>query len=125
MKPRRQLESTKVYMAWERPGATMRQGRPMNRQKVMQILHEALPGIKECFGVQDLAIFGSVARDEAGPNSDVDVLVTFDGRTRFRAFMGLQFELEAILGAKVDLVTLKAMKPALRPHITQDLLHVS
>ncbi len=100
-------------------------GRSMNRQKVMQILHDALPGIRERFGVQDLAIFGSVARDEAGPNSDVDVLVTFEGRTRFRAFMGLQFELESILGARVDLVTPKAMKPTLRPHIERDLIHVA
>ena len=97
----------------------------MNRQKVMQILHDALPGIRERFGVQDLAIFGSVARDEAGPNSDVDVLVMFEGRTRFRAFMGLQFELESILGARVDLVTPKAMKPTLRPHIERDLIHVA
>lgn len=100
-------------------------GSTMNRQKAMQILHDALPGIRERFGVQDLAIFGSVARDEAGQNSDIDVLVTFEGRTPFRAFMGLQFELEAILGAKVDLVTHKAMRPALRPHIERDLLHVS
>lgn len=97
----------------------------MNRQDVMQILHEALPGLKERFGVQDLAIFGSVARDEGGPGSDVDVLVTFEGRTGFRAFMGLQFELESLLGTKVDLVTPKAMKPALRPRIERDLIHVA
>jgi hypothetical protein len=66
-----------------------------------------------------------MARDEAGPDSDVDVLVTFDGRTHFRAFMGLQFELEAILGTRVDLVTPRAMKPALRPHIERDLIHVA
>ena len=97
----------------------------MNRQEVLQILHEALPGLRERFGLQDLAIFGSVARDEAGPDSDVDVLVTFEGRTGFRAFMGLQFELEAILGAKVDLVTPKAMRPTLRPRIERDLIHVA
>jgi predicted nucleotidyltransferase len=84
-----------------------------------------LPGLRERFGVQDLAIFGSVARDEAGPGSDVDVLVTFEGRTGFRAFMGLQFELEAILGTRVDLVTPKAMKPTLRPRIERDLIHVA
>jgi predicted nucleotidyltransferase len=103
----------------------MKQGRAMNRQNVMQLLHDALPGIRERFGVQDLAIFGSVARDEAGPDSDIDVLVTFEGRTRFRAFMGLQFELEALLGTKVDLVTTKAVKPTLRPHIDRDLIHVA
>jgi len=97
----------------------------MNRQEVLQILHQALPGVRERYGVQDLAIFGSVARDEAGPDSDVDVLVTFEGRTRFRAFMGLQFELESALGTRVDLVTTKAMKPALRPLIERDLIHVA
>jgi hypothetical protein len=97
----------------------------MNRQEVLQILHEALPGLRERFGIQELALFGSMARDEAGPDSDVDVLVTFDGRTHFRAFMGLQFELEAILGTRVDLVTPRAMKPALRPHIERDLIHVA
>jgi predicted nucleotidyltransferase len=103
----------------------MKQVHAMNRQNVMQLLHDALPGIRERFGVQDLAIFGSVARDEAGPDSDIDVLVTFEGRTRFRAFMGLQFELEALLGTKVDLVTTKAVKPTLRPHIERDLIHVA
>ena len=97
----------------------------MNRQQVIEILHEALPGIRGRFGVQDLAIFGSTARDEAGPDSDVDVLVTFDGPTRFRAFMGLQFELETLLGVRVDLVTPKAMRSALRPHIERDLIHVA
>ena len=97
----------------------------MNRQEVMQILHEALPGLRERFRVQDLALFGSMARDEAGPSSDIDVLVTFEGRTRFRAFMGLQFELEELLGSRVDLVTPKAMKPTLRPHIERDLIHVA
>ena len=97
----------------------------MDRQQALQILHDALPGIRERFGVQDLAIFGSVARDEAGPASDIDVLVSFNGRTRFRAFMGLQFELEALLGTKVDLVTPKAMRPMLRPRIERDLIHVA
>jgi predicted nucleotidyltransferase len=103
----------------------MNQRLAMNRQNVIQILHDALPGIRERFGVQELAIFGSVARDEAGPDSDIDVLVTFTGRTHFRAFMGLQFELEALLGTKIDLVTLKAMRPMLRPHIERDLIHVA
>jgi hypothetical protein len=103
----------------------MNQRPAMNRQEVLQILHEALPGLRERFGIQELALFGSMARDEAGPDSDVDVLVTFDGRTHFRAFMGLQFELEAILGTRVDLVTPRAMKPALRPHIERDLIHVA
>ncbi len=97
----------------------------MTREEAILILHKALPGLKERFGVQDLAIFGSVARDEAGPGSDVDVLVTFEGRARFRAFMGLQFELEDLLGIKVDLVTPNALKPLTRPSIDRDLIHVA
>jgi len=104
---------------------TMGQVLTMNRQEAIEILHRALPGVRERYGVQDLAIFGSVARDEASPNSDVDVLVTFHGRTHFRAFMGLQFELEALLGTRVDLVTYKAMRAGLRPHIERDLIHVA
>jgi uncharacterized protein len=97
----------------------------MTRDEAIKILHNALPGMKERFGVTDLAIFGSVARNEAGPDSDVDVLVNFEGRTRFRAFMGLQFELEALLGTRVDLVTPKALRPALRPQVERDIIHVA
>lgn len=97
----------------------------MTREEAIRILHEALPGLRERFGVQDMAIFGSVARNEAGPESDVDVLVAFEGRTRFRVFMGLQFELEALLGVKVDLVTAKALRPLTRPSIERDLIHVA
>jgi predicted nucleotidyltransferase len=96
----------------------------MIREEAMKILQKALPGLKERYGVQDLALFGSVARNEARPESDVDVLVTFEGRTHFRAFMGLQFELEDILGAKVDLVTPKALKPLARSSVEKDLIHV-
>ena len=60
------------------------------------------------------------------PGSAPDsLLVAFEGRTHFRAFMGLQFERESALGTRVDLVTPKAMKPALRSHIERDLIHVA
>lgn len=96
----------------------------MTRAEAIRILRNALPGIKERYGIQDLGIFGSVARDEAGPGSDVDVWVKFDGPARFRAFMGLQFELEELLGVKVDLVSSKGVKPLLRAEIERDLIHV-
>ena len=97
----------------------------MTRDEAIRILHEALPGLREHYGVEDLALFGSVARDQAGPESDVDVLVTFEGRTHFRAFMGLQFELEDLLGVRVDLVTPKALKPLAKQSIDRDLIHVA
>lgn len=97
----------------------------MNRSQALQILHEALPGLRQRFAIEDLAIFGSVARDEARDDSDVDVLVTFQGPARFREFMGLQFELESLLETRVDLVTSKALRPALRPGVERDLIHVA
>jgi len=97
----------------------------MTREEALRILHEALPGLKEKYAIQDLALFGSVARNQAGPESDVDVLVTFEGRTHFRAFMGLQFELEDLLGLRVDLVTPKALKPLTQQSIGRDLVHVA
>ena len=76
-------------------------------------------------GVKSLSIFGSVARGEARPDSDVDVLVEFNGRATFDRFMDTKFYLEELLGRKVDLVTPKAIKPRMKPYILQDLVHVA
>ncbi len=97
----------------------------MDRQRALQILRQALPDLRQGYAVKELALFGSTARDESGPESDVDLLVTFEGPARFRAFMGLQFELENLLGTRVDLVTPGALKPALRPRIERDLIRVA
>jgi uncharacterized protein len=97
----------------------------MTREEALKILSAALPGLRERYGVSDLCVFGSTARNEAGPSSDVDVLVSFEDRAHFRAFMGLQFELEALLGYKVDLVSAKALKPLLRKEVERDLIHVA
>ena len=97
----------------------------MTRQVVLEILSKALPDLRVRFGVSTLALFGSVARDEAGPESDVDLLVAFEWRAHFRAFMGLQFALEELLGAKVDLVTVKALRPFTMQFIENDLIDVA
>ena len=76
-------------------------------------------------GVKSLSIFGSVARGEESPDSDVDILVEFKGRATFDRYMDTKFYLEELLGCKVDLVTPKAIKPRMKPHIMQDLIHVA
>ena len=96
----------------------------MRREDAIRILNEALPGLKERFRILELGVFGSVARDEAGPDSDIDILVTFEGPTDFDGFMGLQLELEAILGIKVDMGTSKTLKPLVRPHVEKDLIRI-
>lgn len=85
---------------------------------------ETLPELKARFGVAELALFGSVARDEAREGSDVDVLVTFASPPSFRDFMELKFLLEERLGAKVDLVTRAGLKPRVRPHVEREAVRV-
>jgi predicted nucleotidyltransferase len=76
-------------------------------------------------GVKSLSIFGSVARGEERPDSDVDILVEFEGRATFDRYMNTKFYLEDLLGCKVDLVLPQAIKPRMRPYVMQDLIHVA
>ena len=77
------------------------------------------------FGVESLALFGSVAREENQPGSDVDILVEFEGRATFDRYMGLKFFLEDLLGCRVDLVTNKALKPRMRPYVEKEAVYVT
>ena len=79
----------------------------------------------DSLGVASLALFGSAARDALGPASDIDILVEFQGRPRFDAFMDLKFALEARLGRRVDLLTPGALRPAMRAALARDLLRVA
>ena len=76
-------------------------------------------------GVKSLAVFGSVARGEARKDSDVDILVEFDGAVTFDRFMDTKFYLEELLGRRVDLVVPNALKPRLKNRIAQDLIYVA
>ena len=77
------------------------------------------------FGARHLALFGSAARDEMGPGSDVDLLVDFDGPASFDAYFNLKDYLETLLSRPVDVVTNKGIKPRARQHVERDLIRVS
>lgn len=96
----------------------------MNRSAVLQLLAQHKDELARRFGVADLALFGSTVRDTARPDSDVDILVTFEGPATSARYFGTQFYLEDLLGYPVDLVTDKALRPELRPFITQEAVHV-
>ena len=96
----------------------------MKCQSVLQLLSQSKPDLQSRFGVTQLALFGSTARDEAGPHSDVDILVSFDGPATSHRYFGVQFYLEDLLGCAVDLVTEKALRPELRPYIEQEKIDV-
>jgi predicted nucleotidyltransferase len=76
-------------------------------------------------GVRSLALFGSVARDEARPNSDVDVLVEIERPMGLIGFIGIQEYLEQILGCDVDLGTPESLKPAIRDRVLQEAVRVT
>ena len=96
----------------------------MNKEQILALLAEHQSDLDR-YGVQSLALFGSVVRNEAGADSDIDVLVEFKGRATFDAYMDLKFYLEELLGKPVDLVTQKALRPQLRPRIERELVYVS
>ena len=97
----------------------------MTGNQVIQRLRDRAPEIRQQFGIEDLAVFGSVARDEATDASDVDLLVGFRGVADFDRFMDLKFYLEELLGARVDLVTHKALRPAMRPEVDREAIRVA
>ena len=97
----------------------------MRRAEVLALLTARRGEIVQRFGVRSLSLFGSMARDEGRPDSDVDVLVEFDGPTTFDGHMGLLVYLEDLLGRRVDVVTAKGLKPRLRPLIDRDLVRVA
>jgi hypothetical protein len=71
-------------------------------------------------GVEHLALFGSFARDAAGPDSDVDLLIDFvRGRKGFQSFMAAAVALENLLGRPVELVTRESLSPYLGPRILE------
>ena len=93
--------------------------------ETLQLLSSCKPELQRRFHVIDLAVFGSVARGEARPDSDIDLLVDFDGPATFKGYMGTRFFLEDLLGREVDLVMKGAMRPEIWPYVEKDLIHVS
>jgi len=83
-------------------------------------IKETLAGVLERNGVKKAAIFGSVARGEATEESDIDILVEFEGRKSLLDLSGLKLELEDILGRKVDVLTYGSLHPLLRDRILKE-----
>ena len=71
-------------------------------------------------GIKRAGMFGSFARGEATPESDVDILIELDRQASLLDFIGIKLELEDVLGRSVDLVEYAAIKPRLRDRILRD-----
>ena len=80
-----------------------------------EILH-----LMDRYGAYNVRVFGSVARDEATAESDIDLLVTFRDDVTLFDVAGLWVELQDLLGRQVDVVDDRSLKPHLRPSIRRD-----
>ena len=96
----------------------------MDKKRALELLTSSKPELQARYGVTRLALFGSTSRDTATSNSDIDVLVAFDGPATSKRYFGVQFYLEDLLGCPVDLVTEKALRPELRPYIEREQVRV-
>ncbi len=98
---------------------------PMRRDDVLTFLRAHRPVFVERFDVERLALFGSVARDQAEEGSDLDLLVEFSGaRSRSKAYFGLMFYLEDLLEREIDLVTEPALRREFRPYVESEAIRV-
>ncbi len=94
----------------------------INRSDIFEMLEREKESIRS-FGVSELGIFGSFARNEQKVTSDVDVLVELQRET-FRDYMGLLGFLERLFGRKVDLVMKDTIKPLIRDRILRETIYV-
>ena len=98
-------------------------GATRGKEQFRRSARRSAPAAPGAVGVAKIGIFGSTARGDDRPESDVDVLVEFaPGQTTFRNFMELAFYLEDLFGRRVDLVTDQGLSRYLRPHVEQEVI---
>ena len=88
----------------------------LTRDEVLEKLHAHREELY-ALGVQSIAVFGSVARGEAGPESDVDLLVDLKPGVTIFGFLGIQERLEELLGVRVDLTMRGGLREPIRERI--------
>ncbi len=96
----------------------------MNRDETLRLLRAHKATLARRFGVVDLALFGSIVRNQDKGDSDVDILVKFDSPATSKRYFGVQFYIEDLLERPVDLVTDKALRTEMRPYIEREMISV-
>lgn len=95
----------------------------MNRDRALRILNGLLPQLRD-FGVRDIALFGSVARNDAGDTSDIDILIDFEPEAEtFDNLMKVADLLDARFDCPVDLVTVNGLSPYLITSVQKEAVH--
>lgn len=101
----------------------MTAARRMTRKNAFRTLEENRKQLRR-LGVEKIALYGSVARDEAAPQSDVDVLVELaDAFLTLEGYMDLCFYLEELIGRRVDVTTFRSIKPHMRDRVLAEAVY--
>ena len=95
----------------------------MKLDEILKLLADEKPNLAREFKVRALGLFGSYARGDQHPESDIDILVDVDPSIGLE-FVTLADRLEDLLGTRVELVSKRAIKPRFLKHIEKDLLYV-
>jgi predicted nucleotidyltransferase len=96
----------------------------MTQEKIRDKLHEQLPLLKEQYHVKRIGVFGSFVRDEQKKGSDIDLLVEFYSPVSLFEFIRLENLLSRVLRKRVDLVSKKAIKPAVKKEVYKEVQYV-
>jgi len=90
--------------------------------EILDILRKHKEELRRMYCVKEIGIFGSYVREEARPDSDVDILVEFERPIGFFKFLELEEYLTKLIGVKVDLVSKKALKPYIGRQILKEIV---
>ena len=96
----------------------------MTQAKIQEKIHEQLPLLRKKYHIKKIGIFGSFIRGEQKKGSDLDILVEFKTPIGFFDFIRLENFLSRSLRRKVDLVSLRAIKPAVKKEIIKEVQYV-
>ena len=92
----------------------------MSNEELVKLRRQEIIAIAQRYGARDVRIFGSVARGEARPDSDIDFLVELEpGRSLFD-LGGMLYELQELLGVGVDVVTRNGLRARIRERVLQE-----
>lgn len=96
----------------------------MDREEILATIRNNQGHLHE-LGVRSLKVFGSVARGEIEPDSDIDLLVELEPPLTFDRYIRTKFFLEDLLGRDVDLVFPDTLKPRIRPEVEREAIRVA
>ena len=96
----------------------------MNKDILIKKLKSLKPILQKEYGIEELAIFGSVARDEAKKDSDIDIAIIKSKEKDYFKLIGLKYFLKQKLGKEIDIGYYDAIRDIFKKYINKDLIYV-